>query len=220
MSNKYILINKNNKYTDHINKIINQSDYEINVIDEKDILLLNDNDVIYSLITNNLNLNIDRFTNFINKDFYIKKINKKNIQMLLFNNNINTPKILNKIKNYPIYLKENQHEGLVKKINNEIELFDYTSNLKDYYIEEYIEPQNEIKCYYIFGNVYDKTTQIFDNKIVSLLNKVSKTLALDIMSVDILVKNNTYYVIDVNQSPGFYLSDIARLNLIKKIKEM
>ena len=220
MSNKYILINKNNKYTDHINKIINQSDYKIDVIDEKDILLLNDNDVIYSLITNNLNLNIDRFTNFINKDFYIKKINKKNIQMLLLNNNINTPKILNKIKNYPIYLKENQHEGLVKKIYNEIELFDYTSNLNDYYIEEYIELQNEIKCYYIFGNVYNKTTQIFDNKIVTLLNKVSKTLALDIMSVDILVKNNTYYVIDVNQSPGFYLSDIARLNLIKKLKEM
>lgn len=220
MSNKCILTSKDNKYVDHIKKIINQADYEIKVIDELNILSLKEDDIVYSLITNNLTLDIYKFNYLINKEFYSKKLNKKDIQIMLIENNVNTPKILKKVNVYPVYFKENKHEGFVKMLNNEEELFSLTKQINDFYIEEYINFHKEIKCYYIYGHIYDKNIEIFDNEILSICNNVAKILGLDIMSLDILFNDNNYYVIDVNQSPGFYLSDIARLNLIKKLKEM
>ena len=44
---------------------------------------------------------------------------------------------------------------------------------------------------------------------------ISKILKLEIFSVDLIKIQNEYYVIDVNPSSAFYLSNKARLEFIK-----
>lgn len=214
MGNKFILSSSKNKYNDHINKIINEADYKIHVTN--DLNDINIDSVIYSLITNyDFRVDISKYNKFINNNFFIRNLNKKDIQLLLKDNGINTPNIYSKIEQYPVYVKENKHEGLVNLINDSSEYVSENS-----YAEEYIEYDKEDKYYYVFGKVYDTFTEISDEFIIELCCKIVKILSLDVMSIDVLYKDDKYYVIDVNHSPGFYKSDIARKELIRKIKEM
>ena len=56
--------------------------------------------------------------------------------------------------------------------------------------------------------------------IESYCEKISKILNLEIFSLDIINNNNSYIIIDVNSSAGFYLLDDARNSLIKEIEKM
>ena len=57
--------------------------------------------------------------------------------------------------------------------------------------------------------------EIYDLKINNICENISKILKLEIFSVDLIKIQNEYYVIDVNPSSAFYLSNKARLEFIK-----
>ena len=62
--------------------------------------------------------------------------------------------------------------------------------------------------------VSDKV-EIYDLKINNICENISKILKLEIFSVDLIKIQDEYYVIDVNPSSAFYLSNKARLEFIK-----
>ena len=132
-NNLTILTSKSNKYEGQIDKIINQASFKVNKVYIEDNYSYDDS-IIYSFT------NVNKITkNVINYKFYLNYKDKKQIQIAL-SNKIYTPNILNKVETIA-YLKENKHEGVVRKVkkNDLIEL-------NNYYLEEVIEGK-EYKYY-------------------------------------------------------------------------
>ena len=93
-------------------------------------------------------------------------------------------------------------------------------DIDDYYLEEIISGI-ESKYYFVFDKLFDKNNEITDKSLTKLANNIKELLSLEVFSFDIINNKNINYIIDVNISPGFYKSDIARsyfINLIKDIK--
>ena len=65
------------------------------------------------------------------------------------------------------------------------------------------------------GLAKDKSIFKSFNGMYNKYENISKILKLEIFSVDLIKIQNEYYVIDVNPSSAFYLSNKARLEFIK-----
>ena len=204
------------KYKEHINKIISSANFDIEVISIENISKL-DKHLSYCIcnspLINNL---INEDVNLINKDFYALNKSKKDIQLLLENSNIFVPKITTTPDCFPLYFKENRHEGIVKKVNSLNEI----PNVNDYYLEEIIVGFKESKYYFIYDKVFDAENEINNQKIKKLCFDICNILNLQIFSIDVITNENINYVIDVNPSPGFYKSDIARNYFIKYLNKL
>lgn len=57
-----------------------------------------------------------------------------------------------------------------------------------------------------------------DNIIEQLCLKIGNILKLELFSIDIIKRNDYYYVIDINPSAGLYKSSKSREALIKEFK--
>ena len=203
-NNLTILTSKSNKYEGQIDKIINQASFKVNKVYIEDNFSYDDS-IIYSFA------NVTKITkNIINYKFYLNYIDKKQIQIEL-SNKIFTPKLLNKVETIA-YLKENKHEGVVKLVEKNQNI-----DLNNYYLEEVIEGK-EYKYYFVFDSLFDNLNTIFDNNLLNIAKVIKETLLLDIFSFDVIKKDNINYVIDVNVSPGFYKSDVARNHFISYIE--
>ena len=93
-------------------------------------------------------------------------------------------------------------------------------NKKDFYIEEAIEGECEIKYYYVKENVYAKNGIIIKDNIKKECTKISKILGLEVFSLDVIEKNKSNVIIDVNPAAGFYLLDDARNKLIYELENI
>ena len=201
-----ILTSKSNKYQGQIDKIIRESSF--NVVKA---FIEEDGDYTNNFVYSFTRL-INVYNNVINYKFYLNYLNKKQVQELL-SNKVNTPKLLETVDSIA-YLKENKHEGIVKKITNKDNI-----NLSNYYIEQVIEGI-ENKYYYVFDSLFDNESKIIDKDLINIALIISNSLHLDVFSFDVIKKDNINYVIDVNVSPGFYKSDIARNHFINYIERI
>ena len=173
-------------------------------------------------------VNLSRNSNcyIFNNKFFESNYTKLEMQKLLIDNKISTPQIFQiskeKEMQLPILFKENRHSGMILEVytKNTIEEFFKRFKEDDFYIEEKINGGQEIKYYYIKGNIYTNNNSIIYDVVKLYCNKISNILGLEIFSVDIIKKDNKYIVIDINPSAGFYLLDEARNNLICEIERI
>ena len=75
--------------------------------------------------------------------------------------------------------------------------------------------------YYVAGKVFFKDSQSYDKVVNNICKNISVALNnLEVFSVDIIKsQDNNYYVIDVNPSAGFYLSDDGRKYFLDELKK-
>ena len=244
MSKKLILIvSKYNLFTGQVEKIIKDSNFKIeqlyieDFVDKNIMLNLNKHDVVYFICCNSTMIsraiNLINGGYIINKEFLLQNYKKVDIQKKLKENMLLVPKIynINNINNikFPIFCKQNIHQGITIQMFNKISCIKFFEkfNKKEFYLEEslynnYNENIYEIKIYYINKKIYFENDNISrDEKLNQLAINISKCLNnLDIYSCDIFCKNGLYYIIDLNSSAGFYLSDESRksfINFVGKI---
>lgn len=225
-----LFVSKYNLFKEQAKKIQNENIVKtfIIVIEDfcksKNVLTLNPHDVVYFICCNsnliNSAINLINGGHIINKDYLINDYKKKEIQIKLNENNINTPIIYDKQDSlkFPVFCKENIHQGISFKTYNSITLnrFFEKFNINNFYFEENINGIDELKIYYINGFVYSKNTNItISSSLIDLCNKISKILNnIEIYSADFIKCDDEYYIIDLNSSAGFYQSDIARYQLL------
>lgn len=161
-----------------------------------------------------------------NKEFFEKNYTKLEMQKKLINNKIETPQIfesfeIKKLK-FPIFCKENVHAGIVFKIytQNTINKFFERFSHDEFYLEESIESNLEMKLYVVYNNIYTKNNIEIPSCVKDICMKISRVLNLDIFSVDMIQKDSDYFVFDVNPSAGFYMLDEARNKLIYEIEKI
>jgi len=232
-----IFLSKYEDYFKSAKKIKDNSNLKVNINYIEDFILNENkleilkNSVIYFLCNSELNKElVESLRNIncyvFNKRFFESNYTKLEMQELLINNNINTPKVYqisneNQMK-LPILFKENKHAGMIFEAytKNTIEEFFKKFKEDNFYIEEKINGGHEIKYYYIKSNIYTNNDCIIEKSVKSYCEKISNLLGLEIFSVDMIKKNNQYIVIDINPSAGFYLLDEARNKLINEIERM
>ena len=237
MNKCIIFLSKKEKYLKSAYKIKKNTKLNVDIIYIEDFIQnINKNEIledsiIYFLCNSNLNKEIVNIASktkcyIFNKRFFENNYTKLEIQKLLIKNKLCVPKIATyedyRNLKYPVFCKENRHAGIVFKAytNNTVKRILEKFDQKDFYIEESIECQQEIKYYYIKGNVYCKDTMDIPNVIYNNCDRIAKLLKLDIFSMDVIKNNNSYMIIDVNSSAGFYLLDDARNNLIYEIEKL
>lgn len=205
----FILYSNNDKYHDHINKIIYDSKKKIikTTLTEYN----HDESICTYIVSNEVYRDLDNISPvIINSGYLLKNLNKKEIQENLLSKGYLVPKILLKNINTSTYIKSLTHEGCVKKIRiEEVSEIDFTK----YYLEEEILGQ-ETKYYFVNGRVFDDEKEIFTKGIVEILNDLSKDFNIVVYSIDIITNEKGHYIIDLNPCPGFYKSNIARGCLI------
>lgn len=235
----YIIYSKNNLYSNQLKKIENDSFIETEIIEIESFcmssknLILSDSDCVYFLCCNSKEIKkcISKINggNIINKNFLINKHDKLTCQNILMSKNIDVPKVYKGTDvdvnsfSYPIFCKENKHQGITFQAYNirTLNFFFQNYNLNDFYFEESIRSIDEIKMYYVNGKIILKNGLYNnDNKISKICEEISSILNLDVYSADILKFEDRYYVIDINASAGFYLSDIARKEFLYYVGDL
>lgn len=232
-----IFLSKYEDYFKSAKKIKDDSNLKVDINYIEDFILKENNiemlknSIIYFLCNSELNKELVKLLRNINcyifnKRFFENNYTKLEIQELLSNSNINTPKVYqishkNEMK-LPILVKENRHAGMILEAytKNTIEKFFGKFKEDNFYIEEKINGGQEIKYYYIKNNIYTRDGSIVDDIVKTYCGKISNALGLEIFSVDMIKKDCQYVVIDVNPSAGFYLLDEARNKLINEIERM
>lgn len=242
MKKLYIFASINNIYTGQVKKLKEESLIETHImyieefVRKSEEFSFREEDVIYflccnsELIQNAINL-LKKFQCYIINESYLENDYKKyDIQKILANNKVPVPKTnydgdIDNIK-FPIFCKENCHEGIIFQAYNKITLkkFFEKFNIYDFYFENVIvgneNSGREEKYYYVAGETFGKNdTEIVKDEVKNICNDISKALNnLEVFSVDIIqTKENDSYVIDVNPSAGFYLSDNGRKCFLNKV---
>lgn len=235
----YIFYSKDNLFSNQLKKIQNDSFIETEILEIESFclsskrMILSENDCVYFLCCNSKDVKtcINKITGgiIINKKFLINKHDKLKCQEKLMNENINVPRIYKgknvdiNLFNYPIFCKENKHQGITFQAYNirTINYFFQNYDIKNFYFEDSIKSNDEIKMYYVNGKIILKNGLYNNNDtITKICKKISKTLNLEVFSTDILKFKDEYYVIDVNASAGFYLSDVARKEFLYYVGEL
>ena len=145
------------------------------------------------------------------------------------NNNILVPKIIEyeniKETDFPIFCKENKHVGILFKAYNMDTLKKLIFNLKkdEFYFEEDLTLNKKIckefKIYYVNNKcLYKDKVNEKNYDLLKICQKISSLLGLDIFSADFIFDGKNNYLIVVNSSAGFYLSNEGRDELIKYIE--
>lgn len=184
------------------------------------------------LVPNVINILENYNCKIINKNYLKCNYRKFDIQKILHENKISVPNMTYATSieniNFPIFCKENRHEGIVFQAYNKITLerFFEKFDILDYYFEEVIEKSllgwKEIKIYFVDGKTFGKDDTIeLTEEIKELCNKIESSFdGLEVFSVDIIQTiNKENYVIDLNSAAGFYLSDDGRKYFLQKIYE-
>ena len=228
-----IITSKTNIYTEQVKKLKEESKLQTEVINIEDLIsdestsLDFENSIIYFLCCNSplVPTAIKKLESYncyiINKQYLTKDHLKLDVQILLDKNNINVPKTyaIENIKNikFLIFCKENRHEGIIIQVYNKITLtrFFEKFNTKEFYLEETINNNKdlrEFKVYFVDKKIFLKDVTCYNKILEEMCKKVSVALNnLEVFSVDIVQNTNgELFVIDVNPSAGFYLSDDGR----------
>ena len=168
---------------------------------------------------------IDSECFIINKEYYLKRnTNKRNVQKLLIKNEILVPEIidvkeLNK-HSFPIMCKSKNHADFIITIytrgtfNSIISKYD----INNLYFEKYIKSNKEIKVYFVRDKIflYDNEKDFrYIEKLTTIFKKISDVLNLQVFSVDILMSDEKFFVIDVNPAAGLYNSKLSRQYLVE-----
>jgi glutathione synthase/RimK-type ligase-like ATP-grasp enzyme len=196
------------------------------------------NSIIYFLCCNSplVSIAIQKLKNdncyIINREYLIKNHLKLDVQRLLAKNKISVPKIypiesIEEVK-FPIFCKENRHEGIIIQMYNKISLTKFFEkfNASEFYLEETIDNNNanlkEFKVYFVKEEIFPKDIMSHNKVIIEMCKKVSLALNnLEVFSADIIQNNDgEYFIIDVNQSAGFYLSDDGRRYFLDKVTKI
>ena len=232
-----IFLSRKENYLGSAIKIKNATKLHVNIIWIEDFILIKDkyieleNNIIYflcnsPLITQIINLleNINCY--IFNKSYFKNNFTKLQMQKILISSKIKTPKIFNyehiEEVEFPIFCKEDVHAGIIFKAytSNTIIKFFEKFNKDKFYLEESINGQEEIKCYFIKENIYTKNNIEIDKVVKKQCENISKQLNLEVFSVDIIKYKGKHFVIDVNPSAGFYLLDEARNKLIYELERV
>lgn len=233
----YIFLSKNENYFESANKIKKEARFPVDIIwiedfmnSEKKEEILNDSIIYFlcnSILIKDL-VELLRNTNcyIYNKEFFEKNYDKKEMQNILDCNDIEIPKVFiesdyNSIK-LPVFCKENKHAGMIFKVYTHDTLNRFFEKFcrENFYIEEAIEGDVEVKVYYVNGKTYYKNNKGVSKDMDNYCKKISKALNLEIFSVDCIKSKNKYVVIDVNPSAGFYMQDEARKYLIEQFERL
>lgn len=234
-----IVLSYEDNYIDRVEKIKEEffDDVDYFYVEDyinKNILLdFTNNDIIYILNNSTYNLQLikeikDKVYKIINEKFYCKENTKLKIQKELKTNDILVPNIIEYEKvtkyEYPLFFKSVDHAELVLKVYNKNSLDNLLQKFdsKSIYLEESLEDSNseEYKVYFIKNTIYfdDMYGNFTDNIIEQLCLKIGNILKLELFSIDIIKRNDYYYVIDINPSAGLYKSSKSREALIKEFK--
>ena len=234
-----IVLSYEDNYIDRVEKIKEEffDDVDYFYVEDyinKNILLdFTNNDIIYILNNSTYNLQLikeikDKVYKIINEEFYCKENTKLKIQKELKTNDILVPNIIEYEKvtkyEYPLFFKSVDHAELVLKVYNQNSLDNLLQKFdsKSIYLEESLEDSNseEYKVYFIKNTIYfdDMYGNFTDNIIEQLCLKIGNILKLELFSIDIIKRNDYYYVIDINPSAGLYKSSKSREALIKEFK--
>lgn len=234
-----IVLSYEDNYIDRVEKIKEEffDDVDYFYVEDyinKNILLdFTNNDIIYILNNSTYNLQLikeikDKVYKIINEEFYCKENTKLKIQKELKTNDILVPNIIEYEKvtkyEYPLFFKSVDHAELVLKVYNKNSLANLLQKFdsKSIYLEESLEDSNseEYKVYFIKNTIYfdDMYGNFTDNIIEQLCLKIGNILKLELFSIDIIKRNDYYYVIDINPSAGLYKSSKSREALIKEFK--
>lgn len=234
-----IVLSYEDNYIDRVEKIKEEffDDVDYFYVEDyinKNILLdFTNNDIIYILNNSTYNLQLikeikDKVYKITNEEFYCKENTKLKIQKELKTNDILVPNIIEYEKvtkyEYPLFFKSVDHAELVLKVYNKNSLDNLLQKFdsKSIYLEESLEDSNseEYKVYFIKNTIYfdDMYGNFTDNIIEQLCLKIGNILKLELFSIDIIKRNDYYYVIDINPSAGLYKSSKSREALIKEFK--
>ena len=234
-----IVLSYEDNYIDRVEKIKEEffDDVDYFYVEDyinKNILLdFTNNDIIYILNNSTYNLQLikeikDKVYKIINEEFYCKENTKLKIQKELKTNDILVPNIIEYEKvtkyEYPLFFKSVDHAELVLKVYNKNSIDNLLQKFdsKSIYLEESLEDSNseEYKVYFIKNTIYfdDMYGNFTDNIIEQLCLKIGNILKLELFSIDIIKRNDYYYVIDINPSAGLYKSSKSREALIKEFK--
>ena len=234
-----IVLSYEDNYIDRVEKIKEEifDDVDYFYVEDyinKNILLdFTNNDIIYILNNSTYNLQLikeikDKVYKIINEEFYCKESTKLKIQKELKNNDILVPNIIEYEKvtkyEYPLFFKSVDHAELVLKVYNKNSLDNLLQKFdsRSIYLEESLEDSNseEYKVYFIKNTIYfdDMYGNFTDNIIEQLCLKIGNILKLELFSIDIIKRNDYYYVIDINPSAGLYKSSKSREALIKEFR--
>lgn len=235
MNKCIIFLSRKENYIKSAIKIKKDSEILVNIIYIEDFIKIIDkekileNSIIYflcnSILINEILESAKHLECYIfNKYFFENKYTKIEIQNILISNKIRTPRLYKNYKidefEFPIFCKENRHAGIVFKAYTKETIIRFFEkfNQNNFYLEESLNIQEEVKFYYINGKVYSKINILGDVNEDCI--KIAKVLNLEIFSVDFIKYNNEYYIIDVNPSAGFYMLDNARMKFIDELKNI
>ena len=224
-----IVLSYEDNYIDRVEKIKEE------FFDDVDYFYVEDyiNNIIYILNNSTYNLQLikeikDKVYKIINEEFYCKENTKLKIQKELKTNDILVPNIIEYEKvtkyEYPLFFKSVDHAELVLKVYNKNSLDNLLQKFdsRSIYLEESMEDSNseEYKVYFIKNTIYfdDMYGNFTDNIIEQLCLKIGNILKLELFSIDIIKRNDYYYVIDINPSAGLYKSSKSREALIKEFR--
>ena len=245
MKNFYIFASIKNIYTGQVKKLKEESKLETKVVyieefvEKREDYTISSEDIIYFLCCNSplvpeaINLLEPCNCTIINRTYLENNYKKGDIQNLLKVNNVLIPEIfvgenIEKLR-FPIFCKENRHEGIIFQAYNKITLerFFEKFNILDFYFEEVIidngSTGHETKLYCVENEVFGKEDNVLiTDEMKEICKNISKALNnLEVFSVDIIQDNDSKnYVIDVNPAAGFYLSDSGRKYFLDKIYNM
>lgn len=126
-----ILTSKSNKYMNQIKRIVKEAFFKVNIIYVEDYLknndLIKESDLVYILCANYyLVRRIKHISHLINNQYFEKCLSKKDVQNLLKVHHILVPNIFYDFQENAFF-KENNHEGMVKKLST-IEEYDELIN--------------------------------------------------------------------------------------------
>lgn len=230
MNKLIIFVSEEDNYSDRAEKInndvVNSKYYFLEKLKKKELKNIVENNVIFFLTNSKIGkkiMNLIKKKNIsckiLNYNFLSKSFNKLSVQKSLKKNNIVVPFIYdNNNFKFPLFVKSIEHSDMIAKVYNLKSLNSFKKSiLKKCYFEQNIENgfQKEYKVYFVKNEVY--FSEDFNDKqykeILSICNKISQVLGIDVFSSDIIYNFENYYVIDVNPAPGFWNSYEARVSL-------
>lgn len=232
MKKLIVFLDYESNYYDRVERIKEDAKNEVEYYYLEDYLKIKDKikdeDVIYFLtnVKEIINIVEDLPNNkILNKDYYLSRCSKVEVQEKLLKNGIDTPTIIKNIDNlanrsFPLYVKNKNHDVFVAKVCSK-RSFNYMFNkfdINDFYLEEEIKNKDiikEHKIYYANKSVFENDEDIISDRIKETCHKLGAITGLDVYSADLIETKDKVYVIDVNSAPGFWYSRDSRLKLLE-----
>lgn len=236
MKKLIVFISKFENSLDGAKKIKNEADFDVDIVGIEDFYENNEyekiskDDIIFFLCASPLIFDVATQLNkmgcgIFNREYFLKNLKKKDIQLLLQNNNIKIPSLytedITKNNEFPIFCKENMHTGITIQIynKNSQDKFFGKFDENDFYLEEPVKIENskEIKIYSVDGKIYYKNGQKQNNieidKVCAKIRKIFNNI--EIFSIDFIYNEKEYYLIDFNPSSGFFATNDGRKGFVE-----